>query len=89
MASKTIKQIARTLTGTTEIDLYSGSTEGEDLYGSYQVPYSLLKDKFNEGVVTYVGTWNATTNSPDLTGSTSLVKGQYWVVSVSGTTTLG
>jgi LysM repeat protein len=33
MASKTIKQIARTLTGTTEIDLYSGSTEGEDLYG--------------------------------------------------------
>ena len=91
MASITIKQIARTLTGLTDIDLVNGYLEGDDFWsgdtasGSYKVQLSLLKDKFNEGAVTYVSAWNASTGFPP---SLTPIKGQYWVVSVSGNTDL-
>ena len=41
------------------------------------------------GALNYKGTWNASTNSPDLDGLTTEQKGDYYVVSVAGTTTLG
>lgn len=43
------------------------------------------------GALTYQGTWNANTNSPTLANGdcTSGNKGKYYVVSVSGSTTLG
>lgn len=39
------------------------------------------------GALNYKGTWNAATNTPDLT-TISADKGDYYVVSVAGTTTL-
>ncbi|MCA6363897.1 MAG: hypothetical protein IM638_12735 [Bacteroidetes bacterium] len=39
------------------------------------------------GAVTYMGTWNAQTNTPSLTSNTG-VKGQYYVVTVSGSTSI-
>ncbi len=39
------------------------------------------------GAVTYEGTWNASTNTPTLTSSVG-TKGEYYVVSVSGSTNL-
>ena len=39
------------------------------------------------GALNYKGTWNASTNTPTLTSSTG-TKGDYYVVSVAGTTTL-
>ncbi|MFN8713634.1 MAG: hypothetical protein ACK5Z2_12365 [Bacteroidota bacterium] len=39
------------------------------------------------GAVTYMGTWNAQTNTPALQSSTGS-KGQYYVVTVSGTTNI-
>lgn len=39
------------------------------------------------GAVTYQGTWNASTNTPTLTSSVG-TKGEYYVVSVSGSTNL-
>lgn len=53
-----------------------------------QIPDSLL------GQVLYIGTWNATSNSPILSDTTgvnkaSLVKGNYYVVTTGGTVNLG
>lgn len=45
-----------------------------------QIPTSLL------GQVDYQGTWDASTGSPP---SATPSKGQYWIVTVAGTTTLG
>jgi hypothetical protein len=39
------------------------------------------------GAVTYEGTWNASTNTPTLVSSVG-TKGEYYVVSVSGSTNL-
>jgi len=39
------------------------------------------------GALNYAGTWNASTNTPTLTSSVG-VKGDYYVVSVAGTTNL-
>ena len=39
------------------------------------------------GALNYKGTWNASTNTPTITSSVG-VKGDYYVVSVSGTTTI-
>ena len=62
-------------------DLLSG-TNGT--LASAYIPSSIL------GAVSYQGTWNATTNTPEiLTGSASSAnKGFYYVVSVAGTTTV-
>ena len=38
--------------------------------------------------VVYAGTWNASTNTPDLTNVTYKIQGNYYVVSTAGTTTL-
>jgi hypothetical protein len=40
------------------------------------------------GALNYKGTWNATTNTPDLAALTA-AKGDYYVVSVAGSTSLG
>ena len=39
------------------------------------------------GAVTYKGTWDASTNTPTLVSSTG-TQGDYYVVSVAGTTNL-
>lgn len=41
------------------------------------------------GALNYKGTWDASTNTPDLPALTTMQKGDYYVVSVAGTTTLG
>jgi hypothetical protein len=41
------------------------------------------------GALNYKGTWNASTNTPDLPAETTMQKGDYYVVSAAGTTTLG
>jgi hypothetical protein len=40
------------------------------------------------GVVSYIGTWNASTNTPTLPAASSANKGEYYVVSTSGTTSV-
>lgn len=40
------------------------------------------------GAVNYVGTWNASTNVPNL-GALTAAKGDYYVVSTAGSTSLG
>lgn len=57
------------------------------LDGSGKVPTAQLPSTI-VGAVEYQGTWNANTNSPDLGGS-SPDKGDYYVVSVAGSTSLG
>lgn len=52
-----------------------------------KVPVSELPDTVL-GAVQYQGTWNATTNVPDLPASTP-EQGDYYVVSVAGSTSLG
>lgn len=52
-----------------------------------KVPTSLLPDTI-VGSVDYKGTWDASANTPDLPVSTP-DKGDYYVVSVAGTTSLG
>ena len=68
--------------GTDQILLYNGST-------SEKITYN---DLFSGvlGSMNYQGTWNANTNTPNLTNvcSTS-TKGYYYVVNTAGTTTLG
>lgn len=54
---------------------------GSGQLSSAQIPSSLV------GAVDYQGLWNASTNSPTLVSSTG-TKGNYYVVSTSGTTTL-
>ena len=54
------------------------------LDGSGRIPASLLPTSV-VGAVVYQGTWNATSGSAP---SASPTKGQYWVVSVQGTTSL-
>ena len=65
------------------IDSRRGANNGiASLNSSGKVPASQLDV---DGGVTYIGTWNASTNTPTLTdGSGS--KGEYYVVSVSGST---
>lgn len=46
-----------------------------------QIPTSLV------GALQYQGAWNASTNSPTITGGSG-TKGQYYVVSVAGTTSI-
>lgn len=57
------------------------------LGGDSKVPVAYLPDTVL-GAVDFQGTWNATTNSPDL-GALTPTKGDYYVVSVSGSTSLG
>lgn len=57
------------------------------LDGSGKVPVSELPDTV-VGAVDYKGTWNASTNTPDLPASTP-DKGDYYVVAVAGSTSLG
>lgn len=57
------------------------------LDGTGKVPVSELPDTVL-GAVQYQGTWNATTNVPDLPAS-SPEQGDYYVVAVAGTTSLG
>lgn len=57
------------------------------LDGGGKVPLSELPSSIIGGV-SYQGTWNATTNSPDL-GASSPVKGYYYVVATAGGTSLG
>jgi hypothetical protein len=55
------------------------------LDGSGKVPLTQISDAIL-GQVTYMGTWNASTNSPTLAASpASTTLGDYYVVSVSGT----
>ena len=50
----------------------------------------MFKDKFARslGVLEYLGTWNASTNTPELTDGVGQ-KGGYYIVSTGGTTSLG
>jgi hypothetical protein len=57
------------------------------LDGSGTVPIAQLPSSIT-GAVSYQGTWNANTNSPDL-GASSPVKGYYYVVATAGATSLG
>lgn len=57
------------------------------LDGSGKVPIAQIPDTV-VGAVDYIGTWNANTNTPDLPAATP-DKGDYYVVSVAGTTSLG
>lgn len=57
------------------------------LDGSSLVPLANLPSTIT-GAVDYIGAWNANTNTPDLPASTPN-KGDYYVVSVAGTTSLG
>lgn len=57
------------------------------LDGGGKVPISQLPSTIT-GAVDYKGTWNATTNSPDL-GASSPDKGDYYVVATAGATSLG
>lgn len=57
------------------------------LDGGGQVPISQLPATI-VGAVDYQGTWNASTNTPNL-GASSPTKGDYFVVSVAGATSLG
>lgn len=56
------------------------------LDGSGKVPTSQIPDVLL-GQVSYQGTWNANTNTPNIAASPS--KGYYYVVSTSGATNLG
>lgn len=57
------------------------------LDGSSKVPVANLPDTV-VGAVDYKGAWNANTNSPDLPAATP-DKGDYYVVSADGSTSLG
>jgi hypothetical protein len=57
------------------------------LDGTAKIPLSQIPDTV-VGAVEYQGTWNASTNSPNL-GASSPSKGDYYVVSVDGSTSLG
>lgn len=57
------------------------------LDGAAKIPLAQIPDTV-VGAVDYQGTWNASTNSPNL-GSLSPSKGDYYVVSADGTTSLG
>ena len=62
---------------------------GGDLYVNKNgASYSKIIDSTNElvGALNYKGTWNASTNVPDLTAISN--KGDYYVVSVDGATNL-
>lgn len=48
-----------------------------------QIPSALV------GVVTYQGTWNASTNSPTIPAAAAGNKGQYYIVGTAGTTNVG
>ena len=68
--------------GTDQILLYNGSSAEKITYN----------DLFSGvlGSMNYQGTWNASTNTPNLTSAcTSSTKGYYYVVNTAGTTTLG
>ena len=66
------------------IALQKGANNGlATLDGSGKVPASQL----DVSGVEYQGTWNASTNTPTITGATG-TKGHYYVVSVSGTTSI-
>jgi hypothetical protein len=56
------------------------------LNSSGVVPLAQLPSSLS-GAVNYVGTWNASTNTPTLSSGIG-TKGQYYVVSTAGTTTL-
>jgi hypothetical protein len=53
------------------------------LDGTGKIPTAYLPDSIL-GQVTYVGTWNATTNTPTLPDPTT-VKGDYYIVTTAGT----
>jgi hypothetical protein len=69
----------------TEINKFKGNPLGlASLDASGRVPLAQLPT----GTQTYVGTWNASTNSPTLADGTG-VSGQYYIVNVAGTQNLG
>ena len=67
-------------------DNKSASNGYASLDASAKVPLSELPDTVL-GAMQYKGTWNASTNTPDIDG-TSPEQGDYWVVSVAGSTNL-
>jgi hypothetical protein len=56
---------------------------GNDL----KVPASYLPDSIT-GALTYKGTWNASTNSPSIPAAATGNKGNYYIVTTAGTTTI-
>lgn len=72
--------------GFTPENLANKATAGgyASLDGSGRVPLSQLPT----GTQTYVGTWNASTNTPTLANGTGTL-GQYYIVNVPGTQNLG
>jgi len=72
---------------TREVASNKGTASGyASLDGSAKVPIGQLPDSV-VGSVQYQGTWNAATNMPTLSDGSG-TKGQYYVVSVSGSTTI-
>ena len=65
---------------------YTGSITSAD---SVLIAFGRIQNQLNAlvGSVVYKGTWNASTNSPTLTSSVG-TQGNYYIVSVAGTTTL-
>lgn len=73
---------------TAQTNLGAGAANGlATLDATAKVPSSQLPSAI-VGAVTYQGVWNASTNTPDI-GASSPVQGNYYVVSVAGTTSLG
>jgi hypothetical protein len=67
--------------------LNAGAANGvATLDGSGTIPLSQIPSSL-QGALTYIGTWNAASNSPTLTSSVG-VKGYYYVVSTAGSTAL-
>ena len=65
---------------------YTGSITASD---SILIAFGRIQNQLNAlvGSVVYKGTWNASTNTPTLTSSVG-TQGNYYIVSVAGTTTL-
>ena len=65
---------------------YTGSITASD---SILIAFGRIQNQLNAlvGSVVYKGTWNASTNTPTLTSSVG-AQGNYYIVSVAGTTTL-
>jgi hypothetical protein len=68
--------------------LSTGIANYEDLVTSdNDIPNKKYVDEATSGGLQYQTTWNASTNTPDITGAT--VAGYFWVVTTAGSTNLG
>jgi hypothetical protein len=83
----TANQMIRRNSGNTTYEFFTPGTANTiaTLDSNGKVPTSQIPDSIL-GQVEYVGTWNASTNSPTLPNPTT-VKGDYYVVSSGGTIT--